>query len=114
MDNSGIRTQVKWGADLKENDQAHAAAWRNLRFRNRLFWAALAAVVVLVFITLFPKFARYEATVVWSWVALLVLANWYYSAFRCPRCHKQFFKPSFLNYNTFAKKCPHCGLTKWS
>ena len=91
----------------------HAAQWNALRFRNRLFWCVLAAGVVLLFVASFPKFARYQGFVAWSWFALLALASSYYAAFQCPRCHKPFFKPGFMRYNTLANKCPHCGLGKW-
>jgi hypothetical protein len=99
---------------MGEKTERYAADWSALRFRNRLVWSVLAAGVVLLFVASFPRFAHYDAAVAWSWFALLVLASSYYAMFRCPRCHKRFFSPGFLRYNSIANKCSHCGLAKWA
>ena len=99
---------------MEEKVESYAANWSALRFRNRLLWSVLAAGVVLLFVASFPRFVHYEAAVAWSWFALFWLASSYYAMFRCPRCHKHFFSPGFLRYNSFANKCPHCGLAKWA
>lgn len=48
-----------------------------------------------------------------AWMISLVVTGNRAANFRCPRCGKHFFK-TFWYYNSFARRCVHCGLRKWS
>ena len=109
-----LERRTNRGATLEQKAERYRAEWNALRVRSMLVWFVLALGVVLLFVASFPKFAHYETAVALSWFVLLFLASAYYAVFRCPRCHKLFFRPGFLQYNSFASKCPHCGLPKWS
>jgi len=47
------------------------------------------------------------------WMLAFVISGNYAIAWRCPRCSKTFFRTSWY-YNSFARRCVHCKLPKWS
>lgn len=44
-----------------------------------------------------------------SYMVSMMIFFIYISSFKCPRCNKRFFS-KWIYYNSFTKKCLHCGL----
>lgn len=47
-----------------------------------------------------------------AWFLGAVVTSFRVSGFHCPRCGRRFFEASWY-YNSFARRCVHCGLPKW-
>ena len=47
------------------------------------------------------------------WLIAVVLLNSHGMRWPCPRCGKPYFSAT-LYYNSFARRCLHCGLPKWA
>ena len=92
--------------------------WKDYGHRKRLFWLIFLSYVPGVWATggalryLFSS--EIPAFVVAGlWMLALVVSGNYAIACRCPRCGKSFFRGAWY-YNSFARKCVHCHLPKWS
>ena len=92
-------------------------AWGSYRRWSRVCWALVAgylpgvagigAGLSILLGSEIPAF------LVWGgWTGALVYAGNRALAFRCPRCGYPFFRTAW-SYNSFARKCVHCGLPKW-
>jgi hypothetical protein len=96
------------------------AQWADLRLRDRLFWfiflsymPGVAFITYLVHLA-WPDFIdRVGFIVAIPWMAAFLVAGIYRMSFNCPRCGKKFFH-SWRWSNSFARKCVHCGLKRWS
>jgi hypothetical protein len=103
-------------------------AWQTYLFWRRLFWALYFGAVVWFFPA---ALASEGAAELWGkdigsavYFALMIPWGlfWLYAgnraaSFSCPRCGRPFFCGSLLGLpyrNTFAGKCLHCGLPKWT
>ena len=94
------------------------AHWAQLRKRQRLCWVLLAAFIpvsVVVGLPLSIIFASTKPLVVVAaaWMLTLLIASNRVVSWPCPRCGKPFVSTRW-SYNTFARKCRHCQLPKWS
>lgn len=94
------------------------SSWQYYRHWRRVYW--------LVLLTFFPGVGGIviigEFIFRSSLLAFLAFSVWAVAflesgvrllGFRCPQCGNPFFSRAF-SYNTFAKKCVHCGLPKWT
>jgi hypothetical protein len=106
----------------------YAAAWRAYRGWSRAFW--------LVFVTYLPALALSDHVVrriygdtantittvmAFVWMIAFVMTGYFKSNFACPRCGEMFFRtwddrPWRAGWRSapFARRCQHCGLSKWS
>jgi len=95
----------------------YAYSWEDYKRRVRWWFAAwiggFALLVVcataLNWISLAPLALGVLGP---AWGILCVILGFRVQNFRCPRCHRQFFK-SIWYYHPFSRKCVHCGLAKW-
>lgn len=99
-------------------------AWRDLRFRRRLFWglfagylpfgAALAALVTQAGYTPDGKLAVFLV----PYMALWAGSGMWMSFFKCPRCNSMFFRRAgmglFVYHNPYASACLSCNLPIYS
>ena len=90
----------------------YSEAWRALQIRDRTRWAIVFGGIPIALLLSFPSFRALETPYMCCWFSAIAIAGWYYVSFPCPKCHKAFFKPTPFGYNTFLKKCSHCGLEK--
>ena len=98
---------------MSSNNDENASNWNRLRYWYRAFLILLFGGLVPAFLLSFPGFSRQEDIFIPCWMFAVFFTAWKFKSFRCPRCNKPFFRPSFWAYNDFAKTCPHCGLRKW-
>jgi hypothetical protein len=49
-----------------------------------------------------------------SWFAACLVLYFRLIAFRCPRGGHRFFVAWFGGWGVWSRRCPHCGLEKWS
>lgn len=94
-------------------DEDYEAQWDRLHFWEVASLATslggFALVVLLMLTTTVPGWSLFT-----YWMVASLVASSSHNLFRCPRCHKHFFKPNSWSVNTFLKSCPHCGLPKWA
>ncbi len=81
--------------------------------RNLFFWIVLVTLIPGVMIA-FPLSRRLgiqllPAIVAITWFAAALAAAIYRTTWKCPRCHKPFFR-RLLYHAAFTNKCVHCGL----
>jgi hypothetical protein len=75
-------------------------------------WLPAMAVVMLVAARLLrAPLLFYLAAAVY--VGLLLIVSVRFTSWRCPRCRK-WFHSTWWYYNSFARKCVHCGLKKYA
>src|SRR6516225_5111410 len=96
---------------------SYSAEWNDYRKRQRLVWAIALTYIpgVLVLGVPVSKLFNSEApmiVVAFAWMIAFAGTGVYYSSWKCPRCGKPFFKSWY--YNSFARRCLHCKLPKWS
>jgi len=99
-------------------EMATPNAWDVYRKRRNLalfaFFGYVPVVSVIAFLsirlfsTLTPAFV-----VAIAWMVFFVIAGNLSLRFPCPRCGKWFFE-KWWYYNTFARRCVHCGLPKYA
>jgi len=82
--------------------------------RNLLVWSAVLTLIPAVVIIGFPLgrrlgVATMPAIVAVLWFAAALAAAIYRTSWKCPRCHKPFFRRRFY-HAAFTTKCAHCGL----
>lgn len=88
--------------------------WRRLRIWTYSSYGILGLGILIAFVLSFTSFSRADNYFVPCCFGAYVLVSGVAASFRCPRCNKPFFKPSFLAYSGWTKKCVHCGLPEWS
>ena len=98
--------------------QIYAEKWDDYRRRKRLCWILFLTYVPGVFGIGLPLDRLFSSELplgilAGMWMVALLVAGNYAIAWRCPRCGKPFFL-TWWGYNSFARKCVHCMLPKWS
>jgi endogenous inhibitor of DNA gyrase (YacG/DUF329 family) len=88
--------------------------WRRLRMWTYGSYAMFGLGIPIAFVLSFPSFGGANNYFVPCWFGASVLVSGVAASFRCPRCNKPFFKPNFLAYSGWSKKCVHCGLPEWA
>jgi hypothetical protein len=88
--------------------------WRQLRAWTYASWMILAVGIVIAFFLSSPSAGKANDYFVPCWFAAFAVVSGASASFKCPRCHRPFFKPNFLAFNGFANQCVHCGLPKWA
>jgi|ERR1035441_1744215 hypothetical protein len=93
-------------------------AWGGFRRVRNIVWLAflgyvpivafIAFVSVRLFSTLTPAFIA-----AFAWMGFFLIAGNLFIRFPCPRCGKPFFS-KWWYYNSFARRCVHCGLKKYA
>jgi hypothetical protein len=93
-------------------------SWRDLRRRELLFWFFVLSYVpgMLLIIAVVDVIGRdlpqhIGAYFSAAWLAGFGVASVYHQNFRCPRCHRFFFRRVRLS-ETGACKCMNCGLAR--
>jgi len=104
----------------------YSVAWRRYRRWSQLFW--------IVFVFYLPILAFVVGALGWThgddlaifvaafvWMMAFALVGYQKGNFRCPRCGELFFQKfddrpwrMVWWHNPFARRCMHCGLTKWA
>jgi len=92
--------------------------WKSYRRRSRLSWLVFLTYIPGVLIIGVPLRDIFSSdipvyVVAGLWILALIVIGNYAIAWRCPRCGEPFFKGSWY-YNSFARRCVHCKLPKWS
>ncbi len=96
----------------------HIDPWGEYRKRRNVALFAFIGYVPIVFaiallsIRLFSTFTP-AFVVAFAWMAFVLIASNLVARFRCPRCGKPFFA-QWWYYNSFARRCVHCGLRKYA
>jgi hypothetical protein len=104
----------------RETRNNYAAQWRAHNWR--------LLVVILIFITYLPAelwlspfiskhFPAADGGLIifLTWSVGLVSSGAYLLQWRCPRCHKPYFRKwGWLYCNPFALSCVNCKLPRWS
>ena len=93
-------------------------SWREYRKRRNLLLFAFLGYVPVVFIVALVTMRVFGSTTpafvaAFTWMAFYVIAGIRFQRFKCPRCGKWFFA-KWWYHNMFARRCVHCGLTKYS
>jgi hypothetical protein len=82
--------------------------------RRLILWGTLLTLIPAVMIIGFPLgrvlgIAAIPTIVAVLWFAAALAAAIYRTTWKCPRCHKPFFR-RLLYHAAFTTKCVHCGL----
>jgi hypothetical protein len=98
---------------VQDQQSDYAAQWQDLRRRIVIFFVCWLGgfVAIVVMSRLNGDNAKYLFPL-WAIAFYVSGARW--SMFRCPRCGEPYFKPNAWGVNQFLRKCPHCGLRKWT
>ena len=92
-------------------------AWQEYRKRRNVVLFAFVGYVPVVFVVallsmrLFSTFTP-AFILAFAWMVFFAIAGNVFVRFPCPRCGKPFFA-KWWYYNTFARRCVHCGLPKY-
>ena len=85
---------------------------RNLALFTLIGYIPVVFVIALLSIRLFSTFTPAFVAAI-AWMVFSVIAGNLALRFPCPRCGKWFFK-KWWYYNSFARRCVHCGLPKYA
>jgi hypothetical protein len=97
-------------------DPKYLRAWRDLRRRELLFWFFVLSYVpgillIIVVVNVFEHDAPEHIGIYFSsaWLAGFVGTSLYRQNFRCPRCHRFFFR-RYMLVDPYSRNCVHCNL----
>lgn len=103
--------------DVAEEDPGYVSAWQRYRRMARLrlvasvaFLPLSAAVDHVCKWVVMPSLAP---AIVFSLVGIAIVTLIVPSTMHCPRCGNTFFFTWWWS-NPFARRCVHCGLSKWA
>lgn len=97
----------------------YASAWRGYRLRRwlvfTLAWGFPIAVLLVWAVnrTLFAETVPLVPVLI-VWVVLIILAAYWYAAWRCPRCGKAYSKRDDGYADPWTRYCLHCSLPRWA
>lgn len=95
-------------------EDTNSDPWRKLRLSE--CWLAISMAVLLIGLIaalLIPSVPRIAFALPFGGAIGCFISYLSGSAFRCPRCGKQFFRYLWLT-NIASGQCLHCGLQKWA
>ena len=97
-------------------DPKYLRAWRDLRRRELLFWSFVLSYVpgillIIVVVNVFERDAPEHIGIYFSaaWLTGFVETSLYHQNFRCPRCHRFFFR-RYMLVDPYSRNCVHCNL----
>ena len=98
--------------DYREN-------WREYRRTRNLFflvWAGYVPATLAFAILVWKVFRTFVPGFVFAglWIVLFVMVGGRVSRWPCPRCGECFAGTWWYNLGFFARKCVHCGLSKFA
>jgi hypothetical protein len=98
---------------MAKNELDYSKQWDDLRARIGTFFSCwLGGFFIMAVLS---RIIRDNVVYAFPlWAIGFIVSGWHWSLFPCPRCKKQFFKPSAWSVNQLLGKCPHCGLKKWT
>jgi Zn ribbon nucleic-acid-binding protein len=109
-----------------DSEPDYSEQWRDLRRRRLIAWlwflgyvpgvaAIFATAYLLISLVGLPRAWIDGAfyVIAGAWMVVAYLAGHRAMAFPCPRCKQPFFR-TWWYFNSFARKCVHCGLPKWA
>ena len=105
-------------ASNTDSQSIYAAQWDDYRKRNKIFWLVFATYLPGVVVIGIPL-ARFFHTgvmvgiIAGFWMIAFVVSRTHLRFWKCPRCSKPFFQ-KWWYHNSFARRCVHCALAKWS
>jgi hypothetical protein len=85
---------------------------RNILLLTFVAYVPLMSVVALLSVRIFHTFTPVFVVGI-AWMVFFVIAGNALTRFPCPRCGKWFFA-KWWYYNSFARRCVHCGLPKYA
>ena len=88
--------------------------WQQLRAWSYASWGVLILGLAIVLLISDSRFASISDYVGICWFIAFVYTRLVVVFFRCPRCTKLFFVAKGRGFNTYTRKCRHCGLQKWA
>jgi len=81
------------------------------RKRNFLFWTVfltfIPAGIIAAQLARLVDVPEIFGLVIIAWMAAFVITGIFRTMWRCPRCHKPFFR-KWWYHNSFTTKCLHC------
>src|SRR5438105_1203841 len=97
---------------------SYSAQWVDCRQRDILFWTVcltfIPAGAVIGGTLARPFHSDFVIEIVAiTWMVAFAATHLYRTSWKCPRCHKPFFR-RFWHQNIFAEKCVHCRLPKYA
>lgn len=102
-------------ATHEANTSSYAPRWAVLRRSEYIFYTVwIGGMLLALVLTVRFRFHNNLLGILWlggTYAASVPIGN-----FRCPRCGELYFKRRIAIgyfYNTFTRKCLHCGLRKW-
>src|SRR5262252_5528805 len=97
-------------------DPQYLTSWRDLRRRELLFWFFVLSYVpgillIIVVVNAFDHDAPEHIGIYFSaaWLTGFVGTSLYRQNFRCPRCHRFFFR-RYMLVDPYSRNCVHCNL----
>ena len=97
-------------------DPQYLTSWRDLRRRELLFWFFVLSYVpgillIIIIVNVFEHDAPEHIGIYFSsaWLAGFVGTSLYRQNFRCPRCHRFFFR-RYMLVDPYSRNCVHCNL----
>ena len=119
MQASSISSQLS-GCEMR-TDSEYSRSWHDLRRREFLFWFFVLSYVpgillIIVLLNTFEPDLPEHLGVYFSiiWLAGFVWTGLYRQSFRCPRCHRYFFRRRLGFADPHARTCLNCNLTCWA
>ena len=101
-------------------DPQYLTSWRDLRRRELLFWFFVLSYVpgillIIVIVNVFEHDVPEHIGMYFSgaWLAGFAVASLYRQSFRCPRCHRFFFR-RYVLVDPDSRNCKHCNLARWT
>ena len=100
----------------------YSTAWHDYGRRRNWFWGVylggffgIVGLGLLSFNSPVGEFMKGLVFCVLApmWMIGFVVTSFRCQFFRCPRCHQRFFG-TWWYHNSFARRCVHCGLPKWT
>ena len=101
-----------------DSTPSYEAQWNEYRKRRLVFVLLAATYIPAQFVISLPLSRALGSDsvipiVAVLWIAAFGVAGMRLSRWPCPRCGKPFHLTQ-RRYKSFARKCVHCGLPKWS
>jgi predicted RNA-binding Zn-ribbon protein involved in translation (DUF1610 family) len=105
-------------AKASMKSRLNLTTWDEYRYWRKWFWIGFLTFAPGCLLISFPFMLLFQSELPAFLIACLWMAGWFYvanriSRFKCPRCGETFFMTPWFS-NGFARRCMHCGLSKWA
>lgn len=104
--------QVATG-ESRTAEPSYVRAWRDYSRRRLMYAVSFLSFPFIALLLVWWQSPDSFTIVGPAWFVFALVSMIRFAAFRCPRCHKNFFATALMG-NLFAKRCMNCGLSKWA